>query len=332
MKTTTIHVEELCRALETMLSGNLTSTEWAVGVTHLLHHIRTGRTRVRWSNEILAKKLGLHRNAVGRAYSGLQNRRIIGREATLRRREAVVKVWLLPEIIRSVDGMPAVPTAEDRENSARPAVQVPQPTRSRVCVEPARSRPDTRVPAAEIVSKASDARFVLPPPLEQARLLASLAPQVREALADATLAGEPERFEPRPEWDLTPDTVAFLRSTIPDRRVAPEPPSRPPASQSRVPQVAPTIAAALAEAAQRLPAMQVERAGRAVSAVLDEIAYSVATGQLGAGNALRGVRAALAIVRRGAWTRPRGMTAEWRGIGARYAVAAVSATKARALH
>lgn len=311
---TTIAVEELCCALETLLKQDLNGTEWSVAATHLLHQLRTGRTRWRWSNELLAKKLGVHRNAVGRAYSRLESAGILSRETPARRSQAAVKEWLLP-----VCAVPC-PTLGQHHSNEQPegaAVSAPAPRQPEVVAvqvperEPPASHEPIPSPIQNIVPPKRVRRFDLPSPQEQMNILHRLPEPAKAALAAATLEADPSKFQPDPAWQLDDRTVEFLLSTIP----VPEPIAQAPAPTRPVPMAQPEgvltrmVAHAVASARGRVRSLVSTE--EAAQRLLAEIAYSVHRGQIGRGDPAGGVRAAVSLIRDGRWAAPRGMDESW---------------------
>lgn len=276
-----------------------------------IHALRVGRPSVTAAVDNIATDLGVHRNAVSRAFHELAEAGEIARVADTRRGAPT-----RTDLLRMPAMAPAVTASAVRSEPivvpaamTAPAPAEPAPLGSATAIVP------TQQPAAAPISGGGQTLDPLARLRAHQRLLGSLPDAARALLRKASAATNPELFVPDPAWGLTPEHVAALVAGIPRKEAAPAVENACPRLLPPKPQAAPPVAEAIRAVWPRLLAMT-HNAG-AAQRKADEIACMVSLGDLGRGDALAGVRAGLALIAQGRWKTPKFWSGEWAGCAER---------------
>jgi hypothetical protein len=300
---------------------------------HLLGQaMRTDATNWAFPLESLAERIGLHRNAIGRALNALAADGIIQRKAVLHRGaptrtklrvpipyvraqssgirpQAPVQELATEEVIDVADfagfgdfnGAPA-------EGAAAAAQETRSPDRE-AAGDGERPGPGTtgtgesRAPNAKPMSAEERTAMMA--------FLNTAPPAVREALVVATMAADPSQLRIDPAWGLSDAQVRWLVAAVP-RREAPT--RRDPSRQRSTSQLCSAPAEIALALTRALPELSRHcGSDHKAAMVADEIACMIVDGNLGRGDPAVGVRAGISLVARKQWQRPRLMTHRWHG-------------------
>lgn len=311
--------------------ADLTATGYQVLCWHLERLIRHRMTSEAVPLDTVAQALGLHRNAVGKAYAALTAAGLIRRQE-VRQRGAPTRTCL--------EGVALHVVLQSMGQRARPAAvtsgrhtAVPVGTASVSHGKPGSPRgadAALKCDNAPLPPESRDGVGAAAPPAAvataypaelQAKALAKLPPM---ACYDA-LQGTLTAASIDPTWNLTEAERAFVLGMTQRKSATP----KPAACMKPVPTQAPkAIAAALQQHREQFAQLvdvgalsqlgQAEQEAMAetatlVDGLLDQVAYMIAKRGLGRGDVHAGVRAARSLVAQGRWTLPWDFTRDWYG-------------------
>jgi DNA-binding transcriptional ArsR family regulator len=269
--------------------------------------------------EWIAEQLGVHRNAVGKAYAALMDAGLIQRIEVAKRgaptrtalKGAALALWNLGSntpgrVFQSET--PRRPTMEWQQTDttvARPDPLPPQTVLAPlVDAEPAQQ---SMQPAAV----PPEPRRSFPPEIHTA-LMAKLPVDAKYAAMQGTL----KLAEVSSDWGLSDDEVSCLVTAYLTKA-----PAAPTASQARSPAITPVPTKAPREIARAVYRMRDRFSGyldrcpstQTVEGLMDEVAFAIHRNKLGRGCAQVGVRVALSIIAKGDWSTPWEFNKDWTG-------------------
>jgi hypothetical protein len=296
-----INAEALIELCNRLVKADLTATGYRVMLDSLSRLIAAGRNTEAVPLEYMAKRLGIHRNAVSSAYEALATAGVLKR-AVVKHRGAPSRTTLIGPAASLVSRRPAVSGASE---TAEQGSQMSEPWPALPEIQP--KKPNL-TPVSEHTAQQPAGRAAVNPAqiLEMTRSLPEAAQ--RAALFHQ---GPPEAFVIDPAWGLTDAQADALRRMLPKETPAARPANCAPRVRASGEVATDAIAVALFKA---LPALtQVSGCAKRAGEVADEIAYMAQTGRLGHGDPLAGVRAGISLVKRGTWAKPKGFHEAWRG-------------------
>ncbi|KZC39858.1 hypothetical protein RHOFW510R12_01030 [Rhodanobacter sp. FW510-R12] len=343
------HVAALC---DELARANLSATAMRVALNTLARMIRRGSSTEAMPVAAVAEQLGVHRNAVSAAYSGLESAGLVKRIA-VKHRGAPTRTRLTGAAALLVDGKtpgsPESSTGPDRPLGGDGADIRPSGGHGgvdsmaghpEVCAAPSFPAAGSctvqySIPEAhhEVLPEAPDATSAQPAQPVRAEspkdgTEGKAAPFLFDkAINDSMAAKVPSEARMRAmqaksyadvpldlAWGLTDREVEHFRALFPKEE---KPAPRRAVAHARQAKLtaSPDLAAALTQSLQRLQAITGSKAQ--AFALSDQIAYQVATKGLGQGNVLAGVRAGVRLVESKRWSEPRGWSSdrsEWSGI------------------
>lgn len=321
-----------------LAQADLTAVGYQVLFWHMARLIRHRTTSEAVPLETLAQALGLHRNAVGKAYAALAAAGLVRRQE-VRQRGAPTRTCVegvaLQVVLQSTGkrsrpvpvaghSRPPVPTGTNALSQLGQA-QAPLDlaANAETLSEPQRPVAEAARPAPEAAG-----RPVLSAE-QQGQALAKLPPMARyDAMQGRLEAGAID-----PAWALSAEERAYVLG-MRDREARLKPKTA--ACVMPVPTKAPhaialTLLQHRAHFAGLVDGGALSQLGQAeqeaitetttlVDGLLDQIAFMIAKGGLGRGDVLAGVRAARSLVAQGRWALPWNFTQDWygavqRGIG-----------------
>ncbi len=316
-----------------LAQANLTAVGYRVLFWHMDRLIRHRMTSETVPLETTAQALGLHRNAVGKAYAALTAAGLVRRQE-VRQRGAPTRTCAegaaLQAILQAAGKRPQ-PTRPTNDRHAH------VPTGTRHVSQLGQQRPDAAPPIAveattpacpptttgEAGVPATQVRPVTTLSVEQqGQALAKLPPMARyDAMQGKLTAAAIDTA-----WSLSAEERSYVLG-MRQREASPRAKASP--SIAPVPTKAPNaIAVSLlqhrAQFAGLVDAGALSQLGQAeqeaiaeattlVDGLLDQVAYMIAKRGLGRGNVLAGVRAARSLVAQGRWTVPWDFTKDWYG-------------------
>lgn len=314
-----------------LAQADLTAVGYQVLFWHMARLIRHRTTSEAVPLETLAQALGLHRNAVGKAYAALTTAGLVRRQEVHQRgaptRTCVDGVAL--QVVLQAMGKrsrpspvtdhrrPSVPVGTDRLSQlgqTQPPMDLA--ANAETLSEPSRPMVEAALPTPEPAA----------PPVLSAELqglaLAKLPPMARYDALQGRL--HPEAIDTA--WGLSADETAFVLG-MRNREARPKP--KVAACVAPVPTKAPhAIALMLLQHRANFEGLvdggSLSQLGQAeleaiaetstpVDGLLDQIAFMIAKGGLGRGDVLAGVRAARSLVAQGRWALPWNFTRDWYG-------------------
>lgn len=308
--------------------ADLTAVGYQVLFWHLERLIRHRMTSEAVPLETIAQALGLHRNAVGKAYAALTAAGLVRRQEVHQRgaptRTCVEGIAL--HVVLQATGKPSrpIPVRNDRRES------VPTGTDrlSQLGQTPAHRNPihagsacteSHTAPQASLTT--TEAAPVYSIEL-QTQALAKLPSMARYDAMQGRLTADAID----PAWDLTDDEKAFVLGMT-QRETRQQ--AKAPACMKLVPTKAPkTLATVLMQHRPQFEALvdggalsqlgqaeleAIKESSTLVDGLLDQIAFMISKGSLGRGDVYVGVRAARSLVSQGRWTLPWSFTRDWYG-------------------
>lgn len=312
----------------------LTAVGYQVLFWHMARLIRHRTTSEAVPLETLAQALGLHRNAVGKAYAALAAAGLVRRQE-VHQRGAPTRTYIegaALQVVLQASGLRSRPTPLTGQRRTPVPVGTGRPSqlgqaRAPTTLAANAQAPIKYPPPAPTVAQATPStKAAAKKPVlsaeQQGQALAKLPPMARyDALQGRLDAGSIDS-----SWGLSADERTFVLG-MRDRESKPNP--RTAACVTPVPTTAPhTIAQALLQHRAHFEGLvnsgALSQLGQAeqevmaepatlVDGLLDQIAFMMVKGGLGRGDVLAGVRAARSLVAQGRWTLPWNFTRDWYG-------------------
>jgi len=314
--------------------AELTAVGYQVLFWHLERLIRHRMTSEAVPLETIAQSLGLHRNAVGKAYAALAAAGLVRRQE-VHQRGAPTRTRLegiAINVVLQATGMRTRPTPVTNAHHA----SVPTGTRapSQLGQEPSRDhREPTRMPEPLGALAPAGESMVCPATLVtetepvysvelQAQALAKLPPLERYEAMQGRLTADAID----PAWNLSDEERDFALGMT---RHEAKPQAKMSTCIKPVPTKAPkALATVLLQHRRQFESLvdggalsqlgqaeleAIEESSTLTEGLLDQIAFMISKGGLGRGDVYAGVRAARSLVANGRWTLPWSFTRDWYG-------------------
>ena len=311
----------LLDALDNLVTSNLSRSALLVAIDALSRLTRTNRSTEAVPLAWTAERLKIHRNSVSNAYSELAARGFLRRTAVLHR--GAPTRTTLTGIAKSKatgqqahKGRPHSFSGEGADKSVETLGPSGPDFKSGPRIPP--KMPDKHSdhapqPVTDAVVSQLTETHARPAFVYDRHIDASMAKKVpAEYLAETPYLSSQSQLTIKPEWGLTPDELEHYRRRVPPRTERPVAATRP--QDKRNASVRPMLSRPIAQSAwEALPVLENMAGAKRAGQLVDQIAFAIATTNLGRGDHAGGVRAALSLIRQGKWSAPRGMSSSWSG-------------------